>query len=126
MKIDYPELEKVRAVKDKSQIIGEFLEWLMSKGFTIERDGLSFAEPSFNRMLAQFFEIDLAKVEEEKRLILERIRKMEEAADLIFGSNPTVLESLVLSEAEASVALDRGEVGTFSVDEMPSHGDKGE
>ncbi len=28
MKNQYPECEKMMAVKDKSQVIGEFLEWL--------------------------------------------------------------------------------------------------
>ena len=85
MKNKYPECEKMVAVKDKSQAIGEFLDWLKEeKKFAISafHDGgdYSFGEwrpirTSTEQLLAEFFNIDLDKVEEEKRQMLKELRK---------------------------------------------------
>ena len=70
-----PECDKMRAVKEKSQAIGEFLEWLHSeKDITLCRlEGnydYRIINISTEKLLAEFFDIDLNKVEEEKRAIL--------------------------------------------------------
>lgn len=71
----YPECEKMVAVKDQSQAIGEFIEWLQdTKGMfvceLIEGDN-EYGEyiPSCfskEKFLAEFFNIDLSEVEKEK------------------------------------------------------------
>ena len=102
------ELEKLEAVSERSQVIGEFLEWLfetknchIARYFTNEEyesdvnvwfdKSLSDDETSIKRhivgegeliplhiniekLLAEFFEIDLVKVEEERREILKEIK----------------------------------------------------
>ena len=99
-----PECDKMLAVQEKSQAIGEFLEWLNSG----EADKSDFKRPIFlsayrivtetsrgeleedeyyvsdchidpipytiENMLARFFGIDLEKAEKEKRALLEEIR----------------------------------------------------
>lgn len=97
-----PECEKMHAVKDKSQAIGEFLEWLQaerkvhlcvvhshSDGCYEEDDEFHEDPPKCGcnegdylpfhkgteQLLAEFFGIDLAKVEDEKRALLEFVRK---------------------------------------------------
>ena len=81
--MEYPECEKMRKVKDQSQVIGEFLDWLHGEKNILfaEQRG----EPPFDRilpvlfnteeLLAEFFNIDLKKVEQEKRAMLDEIRK---------------------------------------------------
>ncbi len=74
-----PELDKMKEVKSKSQIIGEFLEWLQ-EDYTIGRYDLCSAElfevsKPIEEWLAKYFQIDLQKVEEERSNILEWIRK---------------------------------------------------
>jgi hypothetical protein len=76
MDTTYPEHEKLKAVKDRSQTVGEFLDWL--------RDTKEFAvcelhpeerkrDPEWHpvrlrteQLLAEFFEIDLDKLSAEK------------------------------------------------------------
>ena len=82
---DYPECEKLKAVSDKSQVVGEFLEWLQyEKEFMIakhveneDEDGADYLAPmhiNTERLLAEFFDIDMDKVETERRAMLESIR----------------------------------------------------
>jgi hypothetical protein len=83
MKNKYPECEKMVAIKDKSQAIGEFLEWLQNiKEMTIcqlidGEDEMEYSPTYLNteKLLAEFFNIDLDKVEEEKRQMLKELRK---------------------------------------------------
>lgn len=82
----YPELTKLRAVKDESQKLGEFLEWLKEHGFTIcetynnsdsLRDGEYFPmRKSTTDLLALYFEIDMEKVETEKRSMIDEHREL--------------------------------------------------
>ena len=96
------EIEKLEVIQDKSQIIGEFLEWLQiekkyiicekSSGKTIipvdpqkkcTSDNIADVIYSVNwpvifdidKVLAEFFNIDLKKVEEEKKKILKKHRE---------------------------------------------------
>lgn len=131
----YPEHEKMKKVHEASQAIGEFLEFLESKGFTIERNEMTYR--NFNGLLAEFFDVDLKKIELEKRAMLTDIQRLHDVGAVTF------VEEMMFNEAEASVTLDRGDVGTYSLDgivhedeylipiplseiPMPSHGDKGE
>lgn len=80
------EIEKMLAVKDKSQTIGEFLEWLPSKGYVLcewvtrcKGTSSEWYEPvmygkPINEILAEYFEINLNKVEEERQALLDEIR----------------------------------------------------
>lgn len=97
-----PECEKMSKVRDKSQSIGEFLEWLNQQGIFLAAyhehtkdcyapDDYDQEEPicelgtqrlwevrkSIEMLLAEFFKIDLKKVEEEKCAMLESLQKGE-------------------------------------------------
>ena len=74
--METPELDKMKAVHEKSQAIGEFLEWLHSKGINLAKypdnsDYLSIYRYSTEKILAEFFGIDLDKCEKERRQLLE-------------------------------------------------------
>ena len=92
-KINTPELDKMLAVKNKSQAIGEFLEWLESNDMTIARyatkddcyddegDRTDINEGdylpvrlSIENMLAKYFGLDLNKAEKEKQALLESLK----------------------------------------------------
>ena len=96
----YPEHQKLQNVADKSQAIGGFLEWLTStKGIRTakyvkvchdeiiqseedvpEEDRSDIYEElvpehlDINKILAEYYEIDLNKLELEKRAMLDEIR----------------------------------------------------
>src|SRR5512135_3496653 len=89
----FPEHDKLHAVKDRSQSIGEFLEWLQSeKGYVVcerlrtngdededeDEDDADYelvpANLGVTRLLAEFFKIDLEKLEAEKRQMLDQLR----------------------------------------------------
>lgn len=91
-----PEHDKLEAVADISQQCGEVLEWLLSRysfctrhihtercprdeeGLTTcgFRDGELVAMPiNVEKELAEFFGIDLKKIEAEKKVILDGIRE---------------------------------------------------
>lgn len=75
-----PELDKIQAVKEESQVIGLFLEnsgyvlaeYVKPEGYT--REELVPVGKSINQILADYFEIDLSKVEEERMALLEELR----------------------------------------------------
>jgi hypothetical protein len=75
----YPECEKMVAVQDKSQAIGEFIEWLQHyKEYEIchicpEEGEYAPIYFSTEELLAEFFEIDLKKVEKERRKMLKEL-----------------------------------------------------
>ena len=88
----YPEHQKLQAVREKSQAIGEFLEWLRNaKGFRLAQwmkvpDESAFAAegdevdelveqfPNVEKLLAEHFQIDLGKLEQEKQAMLDEVR----------------------------------------------------
>lgn len=99
----YPEHDKLSAIKDFSQKIGEFLEWLKyEKRLTLcrvheEHDSSCYNEeddldcglregdyfPVYVRdtdLLAEFFDIDQNRLENEKRAMLEECRKHQESS----------------------------------------------
>ena len=75
----YPEHDKLRAVKDRSQACGEFLEFLGEKGLILAEypeDGERLVPAQYRApaLLAEFFDIDEDKLEEEKRKMLDTLR----------------------------------------------------
>jgi hypothetical protein len=95
-----PELDKLAKVAPYSQKIGEFLEWLGdTKNFTLcklhEHDDSCYEDNSryptcqmsdedyysvhysIETLLAEFFKIDLNEIENERRKILEHLRKQK-------------------------------------------------
>jgi hypothetical protein len=97
-----PECEKMTKVAPVSQKIGEFFDWLRDEkkislavrhehtpeGCDVKRTGSSrgatcgvsegdlfYANVNMTNLLAEFFGIDLIKVERERRAILEVLRK---------------------------------------------------
>lgn len=81
-----PETERLVAAREQSAVISEFLWFLDDKGWAICRPDSShgvWLETGFNReeLLAEFFEIDLKVVSEERQRILEYIRKRREEED---------------------------------------------
>jgi len=81
--VEYPECEKMSKVKEQSQIIGEFLDWLQNeRGITLAEYGSGLNNQhlypiykTIEKILAEYFEIDLDKVEQERRAMLDVLRK---------------------------------------------------
>ena len=81
-----PELDKMAAVHEKSQAIGEFLEWLR-RGWAICRfennSGFAGSDTwiplpySINSLLSTYFGIDQAVAEQERHALLAMIRGEE-------------------------------------------------
>jgi hypothetical protein len=87
----YPEHERLSAIKDKSQVCGEFLEWLQGAGRYViaeyigsdRRGGKDLLVPASFRietLLAAYFKISRAKLEREKREMLDELRKAHGSA----------------------------------------------
>ena len=86
---NYPESDKLLAVSGESQNIGYFLDWLRSQGYYLckfqeeeynpEIDEMYPAGfyPTYERieeLLAKYFQIDMDKVDDERRQMLEDLR----------------------------------------------------
>jgi hypothetical protein len=84
---DWAECERMSAVRDKSQACGEFLDWLREDKEVVlatrnEHGALhQWMFPGHERLLAEFFGIDMNKVEEERVRGLERLRKAHKEAN---------------------------------------------
>lgn len=109
---DCPECERLHEVSPFSQKIGEFLEWLQSeKGIVLGtyhehdencygsdsyricglcRDELYPTRLSIEQVLAEFFEIDLTKVENERRALLESLGEEDASAENQVPRNQSV------------------------------------
>ena len=77
-----PECDKVLSVSDKSQLIGEFLEWLSLDGVVMSRwvkgsNKLSPTHEGIEKLLARYFGVDLDERERELRAILAGLRTPE-------------------------------------------------
>ena len=74
--VDYPEHEKLDKVKDKIQVIGEFLDWSRSTRIFLCRYGKrEIPYPigeTIEEILAAYFGIDLEKLEQEDKQCLKR------------------------------------------------------
>lgn len=83
-----PECEKLAAVSEESNKIGAFLDWLQEEHETVlsyfSGDGNLYAHTMYsgdngiNRLLAEYFEIDLDKVERERCALLEWLQEQHE------------------------------------------------
>jgi len=77
----YPEHEKLKIIKENSQQIGEFLDWLFGKATIClwhERHECFYpAGKTIEGWLAEYFGIDQTKIDEEKRQMLEEIRSQQ-------------------------------------------------
>jgi hypothetical protein len=91
----YPEHEKQQAVREKSQVCGEFVEWLQQRGIHLaewttytytrsdlggkEHEGtrqeMALTRQSLQDLLGKFFGIDPQKLEAEKREMLAAVRE---------------------------------------------------
>lgn len=82
----YPEHEKLQGVKDQSQFLGSFLEWASGKGYFLaervpdedypeDREVCVRVRKSINQLLAEYHDIDLGKLDAEKRKMLEAYRE---------------------------------------------------
>jgi len=71
---DYPEHDKLSAVAEQTQAIGEFVEWLEGKGIFLARyvEGSNFPRSvhGLRDLLAEWADIDQNKLEAEKRQML--------------------------------------------------------
>ncbi len=85
MKTKTPELDKILAVKEKSQAIGKFLQWLGEQSLVIceyDHDNSCYdcgnrlcqTRSTIEQLLADFFKIDLNKCEQERQQILADLR----------------------------------------------------
>lgn len=80
--MEYPEHEKMKAVKAESQAIGEFLEWLRSRNVILCEyvEGRNFPQhhelenKSEEKIIAEYFGIDLKKIDAEKQAMLDSLR----------------------------------------------------
>lgn len=82
MRKNYPEHEKLIAIQDQSEICSEFLDFLQSeynminKRERFEHSYIPFNYSSYvdkDKLLAQFFNIDMQKIEKEKRQMIDEI-----------------------------------------------------
>lgn len=83
----YPEHEKLQKVQDKTQVMSEWVEWLQAKGYVLAEYGTG--KPGDDRspdrlypvhsdpsdLLADFFDIDRKVLEQEKRAMLDEMRR---------------------------------------------------
>ena len=78
---DYPEHDKLRAIADQTQAIGEFIEWLEGKGIFLARyvEGSNYPRHvhGFRDLLAEWADIDQDKLEAENRQMLASLRATE-------------------------------------------------
>jgi len=90
---NFPEHEKLQKISHLSQTVGEFIDWLSQRGYSICKrmtcgagfdiygDEIKKWFPvcrSINVWLEEYFEIDGVVLEQEKRQILAQIREMNE------------------------------------------------
>lgn len=83
----YPEHVKLAEISDKSQVVGEFVDWMVeTKGIVLAqyvKDDMDHERlrpnwvPLMN-LLAEFFDIDQNKIEQEKRAMLEVQRALND------------------------------------------------
>jgi hypothetical protein len=78
-----PECEKMDRIHDNSQRLGLFLEWLKNR-YVLARwekneTRLTPVHVDIQKILAEYFDIDLVKVDQEQQSILEWIREENNA-----------------------------------------------
>lgn len=89
MDIETPECDKILANQPKTQVLSDFVDWLNSNKYAIctletrpECYPIKQWEPiraSYEQLFAEYIGIDLKKAEEERRAILDFIRKQHDS-----------------------------------------------
>lgn len=80
-KVDYPECEKLGRVHEQIVTITQFMEWLSSEHVMLGKYLADWAESfqpiseNTDQLLYRYFEIDPQKLEQERRAMLEKLRK---------------------------------------------------
>lgn len=79
----YPEHTKLKAISHLSQAVADFLEWCGEEGINLGKyeprhDEWFAITESRQDLLARHFGIDLVKLENEKRAMLDECRKLNE------------------------------------------------
>lgn len=77
-----PTLDRMLSVKEESQKVGNFIEWLRAQGYELaqygkergHRDTLFPVHTTTERLLAEYFEINLDEAERERCKILAGVR----------------------------------------------------
>jgi DNA polymerase III epsilon subunit-like protein len=81
----YPEHQKLIALEGKNDTVGQFIEWLADSNYVIcEYDQMGRYHPvsrPITSWLAQYFGIDPAKIEQEKRAMIDLIRAADAEVD---------------------------------------------
>lgn len=70
----YPMCTRLSRVKEESQKLGEFIEWLQAE----YNPHLTLADIRMEVLLAAYFGIDLKKLEEERRTMLKELQRKAE------------------------------------------------
>ncbi len=83
-----PTLDRMIEIQEQSQLCGEFLDWFLRKYTVFDRKQKresSFADVMGNgdyinkeKLLAEFFEIDLKEAEKERQIILSSLNYQKE------------------------------------------------
>lgn len=68
-----PELDKLELVWPKAIVIMEFLNWLQ-KEYTVCDGHYYRTQFDHNRLLSEYFKLDLPKLESERKAILESLK----------------------------------------------------
>lgn len=76
---EYPEHEKMTQVTNESHIIGQFLEYLNEQGIVLgkyDEQGQHIwpHRQPINERLAEYFNIDLKVIEQEKQQMIQELR----------------------------------------------------
>jgi hypothetical protein len=79
----YPEHDKLSAVADRTQAVGDFLEWISDRHGArlmafFEGQGWGTPPGFLQTWLAEWAGIDREKLEQEKRAMLDGLRKRQE------------------------------------------------
>ncbi len=77
--MDFPEHEKLEALKGRNNTVGQFLDWLSEEGIELamwskDAEELWPHHESAPSLIARHFRISENKLEEEKQQMLEQLR----------------------------------------------------
>lgn len=79
LNVQTPECDRLLAVADDSHKIGDFLDWLRQQGIRLCRygsdDNLYPISDGIELLLARYYGIDTAKVEDERAALLDAYRQ---------------------------------------------------
>ena len=78
----YPEHDKLAKISSKSQIVGEFMEWVQDRHcaslhhYVMDHNFPVSLNISIRDLLAEFFEIDQKVIDQEKQNMLDKVRAL--------------------------------------------------